>query len=204
MKASNRVGFRVHAGERLSYRHSGQHHETREDQMQLRKFSPTMALITGAVLVASAAAALGTASMASASGRPAVSGTEHLQLMTTSATSKTSSIIATGVFTAGGTDTRMTSSTESVALPGGTFVVTHSKGTGTQRFNPRTCLLTVNEKGTYKLSGGTGAYAGISGTGTYHITILAVGAKSAGTCSKTVPPPSWQQVIDASGPVSLP
>jgi hypothetical protein len=160
-------------------------------------------LLTGAV-TAGAIAAITATGITAASARtgPAVSGTEHFQLMTTSATSKTSSIIATGVFTAGGTDTRTSSSTGTETFPTGTFVITHSKGTGTQSFNPQTCLLTVNMKGTYKLGSGTGAYAGISGSGTYQLSILAVGTKSGGKCSRT-PPATWQQVIRASGPVSL-
>jgi hypothetical protein len=160
----------------------------------------TVAAVIGAVSVT---AVLGGASVAGASARTAVSGTEHFQLMTTSATSKTSSIIATGVFTAGGTDTRTSSSTATETFPAGTFVITHSKGTGTQSFNPKTCLLTVNLKGTYKLGSGTGAYANISGSGTYQLSILAVAAKSGGTCSRTLPPTSFQQVIRASGPISL-
>jgi hypothetical protein len=160
----------------------------------------TLAAVIGAVSVT---AVLGGAGLAAASARTAVSGTEHFQLMSTSATSKQSSIIATGAFTAGGSDTSMTSSTATVTFPGGTFVITHSKGTGTQSFNPNTCLLQANLKGTYSLGNGTGAYAHISGTGTYQLSILAVGAKSGGTCSKTLPPPTFQQVISASGPVSL-
>jgi hypothetical protein len=160
----------------------------------------TLAAVIGAVSVT---AVLGGASLAGASARPAASGTEHFQIMTTSGTSKTSSIIATGVFTAGGTDTRTSSSTGTETFPAGTFVITHSKGTGTQTFNPKTCLLTVNQKGTYTLGSGTGAYAHISGSGTYQISILAIAAKSGGKCSMKLPPVSWQQVIRASGPVSL-
>jgi hypothetical protein len=163
-------------------------------------------LLTGAVTagaIATITATGITAASAAPHTGPAVSGTEHFQLMTTSATSKQSSIIATGVFTAGGTDTRTTNSTDTVTFPKGTFVITHSKGTGTQSFNPKTCLLKVNMKGTYKLGSGTGAYANISGSGTYQLSILAVGAKSGGTCSRTLPPPAFQEVIRASGPVSL-
>lgn len=160
----------------------------------------TLAAVIGAVSVT---AALSAATLAAASPRPALSGTEHLQLMSTSATAKTSSIIATGVFTAGGTDTQTTSSTDAVKFSNGTFVITHSKGTGTQSFNPKTCLLQVNLTGTYTLGSGTGAYAHLSGSGTYQLSILAIGAKSGGTCSRTLPPTSFQQVIRASGPVTL-
>ena len=82
-------------------------------------------------------------------------------------------------------------------------MITHSKGTGTQSVNPNTCLLTANLKGNYSLGSGTGAYAGISGSGTYQLSILAIGAKSGGQCSRTLPPVAFQQVIRASGPVSL-
>ena len=161
-------------------------------------------LASAAAVAAGAAIATAGITAAAAAPRPAASGTEHFQLMSTSATSKTSSIIAYGVFTAGGTDTRTTSSTDTVTFSNGTFKITHSKGTGTQSFNPKTCLLQVSQKGTYSLGSGTGAYAHISGSGTYQLSILAIGAKSAGTCSKTLPPPSFQQVIRGSGTVSLP
>ena len=120
------------------------------------------------------------------------------------ATSKTSSIIATGVFTAGGTSTATSGTATTVTFPNGTFVINHSKGTGTHSFNPKTCLFKGNVKGTYTLGGGTGAYANLSGTGTYQATILGVAAKSGGTCSAKLPPTASQQLIRASGPVSLP
>ena len=162
---------------------------------------------TGAVMTAAAIALTGAAAAATAPhhGPAAISGTEHFQIMSTSATSNSASIIGYGPFTAGGTitGTHSSSNKATVKFPNGTFVLTHSKGTGTQHFNPKTCLLTRNVKGTYTLGSGTGAYAQLTGSGNYQLTILAVGAKSGGQCSKTLPPPSFQQVIIASGPVSL-
>jgi hypothetical protein len=61
----------------------------------------------------------------------------------------------------------------------------------------------VNLHGTYKLLGGTGAYKGITGSGTYKLSILGIGAKSGGKCSRTKPPVAFQQLIQASGPVTL-
>ena len=58
--------------------------------------------------------------------------------------------------------------------------------------------------GTYTLTSGTGTYAGITGNGTYKLSILAIGARSGGKCSQSKPPVAWHQVINASGPVSLP
>ena len=47
-----------------------------------------------------------------------------------------------------------------------------------------------------KLSGGTGAYAGISGSGKYQYSALGIGAKSGGKCSQSKPPVAWHQVIN--------
>jgi len=131
-----------------------------------------------------------------------VSGIEHFQLVTTSATATTQPVIATGVFTAGGVD-HQGSKVDTFVFPGGSFKVAHS-GPATQHFNPKTCLLTVVGHGTFKLSGGTGAYAKIKGAGTYKLNILAVGAKTAtGKCTQKKPPTAFQQIIKATGKVSL-
>jgi hypothetical protein len=107
------------------------------------------------------------------------------------------------VFTAGGVD-RPGSTVDTAVFPHGTFKIAHSSGTGTPRFNPRTCLGVITLNGTYQLSHGTGAYAGIRGHGIYRLNILTVGARnSAGKCSKKLPPVAFQQIIKAEGPVSL-
>ena len=134
--------------------------------------------------------------------RPAITGTEHFHIVTTTPGATSESAIVTGVFTAGGVD-HPGSKVDTLVFPTGSFKVAHSKGTGTQSLNPKTCLLTVTLKGTITLSGGTGAYAGISGSGTYHFSLLAVEGKSGGTCSMTVPPPAYQQIITGTATVTL-
>lgn len=158
--------------------------------------------LLGAAGALVAAGAIAVSGVAAAAAHTSASGTEQFQIMSTSATSSTSSIIARGVFTAGGVD-HAGSKVDTAVFSNGSFKIAHSKGTGSQSFNPKTCLMTVNQHGTYKLSGGTGAYAGISGSGTYQVSILAVAARSGGTCSKTKPPVAFQQIIKASGPVKL-
>lgn len=170
----------------------------------MRKYRSRLIAAVAAVAAAGTiASGVMTATAASASPRAAASGTEHFQLMSTATTGNKSSIIGTGVFTAGGTATRTSNTTATVTFSDGTFVITHSKGTGTQSFNPKTCLLKINLKGTYTLGSGTGAYASLSGSGTYQLSVLGVGAKSGGTCSKTLPPLASQQIIKASGTVTL-
>jgi hypothetical protein len=155
------------------------------------------------VAVAGAMAATGLTA-ASASQAAGSSGTEFFQIMSTNpANNAPSSIIARGVFTAGGVD-HPGSKVDTAVFPDGTFKITHSNGTGTPRFNAKTCLGTLVLNGTYRLSGGTGAYAGISGHGIYRLNIVFVGARNAaGNCSNKLPPTAFQQIIRAQGPVSL-
>ena len=160
----------------------------------------TFAAAIGTLSVAAAITGTG---LAAASASPATSGTERFQVVTTSATTNKLSVIATGAFTAGGTDIEgRTTATE--RFPGGSFKIRHHKTGGTRGFNPRTCLLTVSQHGTYTIGHGTGKFAGISGHGKYQIRILAVGARSGGKCTQKKPPVAFQLIIRASGPVSLP
>ena len=160
-------------------------------------------LAAAAAVAASATVALTGLSAASASpARPAASGTEHLQLMSTSATSSAAPIIGYGVFTASGVD-HMGNKADTIKLPGGSFKINHSPGKGPQHFNPKTCLAQIAQHGTYTLSGGTGKYKGISGHGTYHFTLLLLGKKVHGKCSQKAAPVAFQQIIQASGPASL-
>jgi hypothetical protein len=158
--------------------------------------------VISVVAIGGAMAATGlTAASASQAGN---SGTEFFQLVTTNpANNATPSIIARGVFTAGGV-THPGSRVDTVVFPNGTFKIAHSNGTGTPRFNAKTCLGTIALNGTYRLSGGTGAYAGISGHGIYRLNILIVAARNAaGKCSQRLAPAAFQEIIRAQGPVSL-
>src|SRR5215469_5724375 len=110
--------------------------------------------------MAAAAVALWLAVPAGASPAHAT-GTEKFQIMTTSATSSTASVIAAGVFTAGGVD-HQGNKVDTFVFSNGSVKVSH-KGPSTTHINPRTCLLTVVGHGTFKVTGGTGAYANISG-----------------------------------------
>lgn len=159
----------------------------------------SIATAAGSVMAA-AAAALWLAVPAGATSA-SVSGTENFQIMTTSATSSTASVIASGVFTAGGVD-HQGNKADTFVFSNGSFKVAH-KGPSTSHVNPKTCLLTIVGHGTFKISGGTGAYAKISGSGTYKLNIIAVASKVAGKCSMRKAPQAFQQVVRASGSVSL-
>jgi hypothetical protein len=162
-------------------------------------------LLVAATATLSAAALIagsGLAMASAASARPAISTTEHFREMTTSVTSSKSSLIATGVFTAGGIDDQGVTP-ETFIFPTGTIKITHHAVHTKQTLNSKTCLFTVSQRGTYRLIGGTGMYTGISGHGTYALSVLAVLARSKGSCSMSKLPDAYQQTINAQGPVKL-
>ena len=75
------------------------------------------------------------------------------------------------------------------------------------RLTNKTCLLQITEKGTFKITGGTGRYKGASGTGTYLMNLVGIGAKlKSGACnpSQSAVPVAWHQEINAVGSVKLP
>jgi hypothetical protein len=161
-------------------------------------------IFASALIGATAVAVMGGAGIAVAGTHAPAAKTESFQMMTTSGTASTLGVIASGAFTAPGVDhENQSANTSTFVFPNGTVRIRHSAGTGPQSFNPRTCLFTLNLHGTYKVTGGTGRYAGITGGGHYKLNILAIGARSGGKCSQSKPPLAFQQVIDATGPVTL-
>jgi hypothetical protein len=154
------------------------------------------------MLAVGAAALAATIGVTGAAAASASTMTEHFSIVSTSATSNVESIIATGAFTAGGTDVSG-NKIDTVKFPTGTFRITHM-GSQKGSLNPKTCLESIMGKGTYDLSRGTGAYNGISGSGTYKLSIEIVAGRANGKCSMSVKPAAYQFMVEASGPVSMP
>jgi hypothetical protein len=149
-----------------------------------------------------AAAAISGFGLAGASASPSTARTEHFQIMTTVATSRKLSVIATGRFTAGGVDIPG-KTTDTAVFAAGSFKIKRHSTSFTATFNSRTCLLTETERGTYRLRDGTGTYAGIRGSGRYVTHILGViRHDSRGACTHLAAPPIFQSVFTAQGPVS--
>lgn len=158
----------------------------------------------GSVLAAGAIALSGiVAATAAPRAADGDSGIEHFQFMTTSTTTNRVTVIVHGVFTAGGIDMATGPTTDTIQFPNGTIKLRHSPGKGTTSLNPRTCLVTVNLRGTQELLGGTGKYAGITGHQTARVHILAIAARSHGKCTMNKPPVSFEQLVTATGPVDL-
>ena len=169
---------------------------------------------TIAFLASGAAATMivGGVGLASASARPAsarpassaVSGTEHFSLMTTQPTAARYTIIATGVFTAGGTDISG-NKTDLVKLPGGTFKVHHGGRFRIvkEQLNKQTCLAVFEARANLTIGGGTGKYKGISGSGTALISQTFIARRSHGACNPNLTPSVSEQTITAKAHVHL-
>lgn len=157
--------------------------------------------LAGAAAAAVAAAlAITVAATASTSTR-----TEHFSFIDTSNNPKSHlySAIATGAFTAGGTaDLSGHGSPSTMHFSDGTITFEAKLPPLKTNGNAKLCLETTTDSGTYTILSGTGAYKGISGTGTSTLDFRAVGPIVNGKCSipTTV---ADQNIITASGPVSL-
>jgi hypothetical protein len=167
-----------------------------------------MTRIYKALLAAAASAAIAaigvTAASAAASASPAASGTEHFSLMTTLPSSSKYTIIASGVFTAGGVD-HQGNSTDTAKFANGSFKIHHGGGVKVvkEQINSKTCLGVAIIKVKFTLGGGTGAYKGLSGSGTATINDLAIFQRSKGRCNPNANAVSNEQTITATAHVKL-
>jgi hypothetical protein len=168
------------------------------------KHAKRLLTAASAVTVASLVAVGGiTAASASPAARPSLSGIEHFQLVSSSATSNKATVVAWGAFTVAGVDVQG-QQVDTFKLPGGSFMIKHGPGKGKSSFNPKTCLQMLDLHGNYTLSHGTGKYKGISGRGQYQLSVLLVGARnSKGACSQSKAPLGYQEIIKGTGPVHL-
>jgi hypothetical protein len=157
-----------------------------------------------AATAATAAATIGiSAASAATAASSAASGTEYIQVMSASTGSGPASVITHGVFTAAGQGRLGDAKVGTLTFPGGTVVLSHRQAHGSQHFSPASCLSLVSQSGSYQIVRGTGRYAGISGHGTYQLSLEIVAARVHGQCSPTRPPLAQQELLRLSGPVRL-
>jgi hypothetical protein len=171
----------------------------------------TATLVSGATLTAAYASPHGasqrSASQSSASqqrvSQAAPVRHERFRIISTSATARKQSVLATGQFTAGGyvvpgqvTNLR---STDKMVYPSGTFQVARHITRQSLPLPTSTCLISETIHGNYSLGHGTGAFAGIGGSGGFVLRITGVIRKSHGQCGG--PMTVYQQITYASGTV---
>ena len=160
----------------------------------------TLALAAAAVAITATAGV--TAASAAPAATHAASGTEYIQVMSTATgSSGPASAIARGVFTAAGQARLGGARAGTITFPGGTIVLSHRPGRGSSRFYPASCLSLISQSGSYRIVRGTGRYAGISGHGTYQLSLQIIAARAGGHCSSARPPLAQQELLRLAGPV---
>jgi hypothetical protein len=126
---------------------------------------------------------------------------EHFSFMTTTATNGYTAI-ATGAFTDGGAALLQVPQ-GAIKLQRGTIKLAIKVGKPSESINLKACLGVSTQPGTYKVVGGTGAYKGIAGSGSFVAHYTEVGKIVNGKCSKTAKPVASEGIITASGPVTM-
>ena len=161
------------------------------------------------IAAAAAAVAISGATITVAYARPAMPGLRHgserITIMATVAKTSEASIIATGVFTDGGTiNIGVRGRSAEMKLGGGTIRLTTTGGSGRgAEINHKTCLTTLTASGTYRLSDGTGKYAGIRGSGHFSTAARSVSPrKRDGSCALSREL-AYQAVVTLTGPATL-
>jgi hypothetical protein len=128
---------------------------------------------------------------------------EQFRIISTSPGSRRQSVLATGVFTAGGyrVPGRVVSlrSTDKMVFPGGSFRMARRVTRQWLPLPTSACLVRETIRGTYTLGHGTGAYRRISGSGTFALRIRGVIRRSHGKCGG--PMTGYQAITYAGGPI---
>jgi hypothetical protein len=166
----------------------------------LRRMSRLVAV--GVVVAAASGVWAGVASASSAAS--SATRTEHFYLMTTQNSSSKYVVIATGAFTAHGTDISG-NTTDTVKLTGGGFKITHSGRIHItkEQLNPKTCFAVFSGTAHFTVGSGKGAYKGISGSGKATINEMAIFAKSKGKCNSNANPVANEQTITGTAHIKL-
>jgi hypothetical protein len=123
---------------------------------------------------------------------------QHFLALSSDPSASTLILIANGPIHAKGTDTPVSADQDTFAFPDGTLTIEHQAAKpGKDSFDPVTCLGKYTERGTYEVTGGTGAYEDASGHGHYRVRVTVVG------CDQNAVPEFVSIMIKASGPLEL-
>lgn len=123
---------------------------------------------------------------------------EHFLVMSTDPSqSATPVVIATGPLHARGTDIVVDGTRDHFKFPRGTLFVRHHvhKKSVRDSFDKVTCYFKHTERGSYRITGGTGAYADAFGHGRYSVRASGVG------CDQNAAPEDFFFEIKARGPL---
>jgi hypothetical protein len=148
----------------------------------------TAARLATAVLSVAAISGTSIAAAAPPQQQSAKQGAEHLVIMGISARSGALSVIATGLFTDGGTASLLPPEPYLVLKLGAGSIRLTARGAAKFKLDRATCLVTISGHNTYTLGHGTGKYAGIRGSGRFTITgSQVIRRKAGGACESERP-----------------
>jgi hypothetical protein len=158
------------------------------NKMRLSALAVT-ATMTGALLSAPATSAV------SAEPDERVQGRQTFVLLEGA---ETSLVIGKGVIHAKGTDVVVSGRVDRFEFPDGNLTLRHKvkKGTTHEHFDTVTCYGTFTERGTWRITDGTGAYADARGSGTYRVSGDIVG------CDEDAAPEVFFVKVNAKGTLS--
>ncbi len=122
---------------------------------------------------------------------------ERFVLVQTDPNAAAPTIVAFGPIHARGTDTVIDDTHDVFTFPAGALNVTHTPKHSHQTFDPVTCYGTFTERGTFKVTSGTGAYTHARGHGDYNLQGTFIG------CDQNAAPEVFSLMIRASGPLHL-
>ena len=160
--------------------------------------------LVGAATTATLIGGAGLATASASPAGPAASGSEQFYLMTTQPSASRYVVIATGLFTAGGTDISG-NTTDLVRVTGGTFKIHHGGALHIikQQLNKKTCVADFEATAAFTVGNGTGAYKGISGSGKALISSMFIARRVKGVCNPNATPVVNEQTITAKAKVKL-
>lgn len=176
-------------------------------------FRRVAATLGSAIVLAAVPAAVPAAGALAAAAQSAAPGTVHVYAVG-SATSPTQSVVLTGAIGDAGT-LSVTGPTDTVTLSKGTIVLDLSKGSAAENklfnhlsavVNPKSCSMNSSYTAPVKVLGGSGAYAGATGTLVVRTAEVGVFPRTAsGTCNlgANAQPVGFLSIAKGSGVVRL-
>lgn len=132
---------------------------------------------------------------------PAYASTTGAQSFTLVGTDTNTTVIANGPIFGVGQDIETSDTTDMFVFANGTINVSHPETSDNSTFNDVACLGTDRFAGTFTLTSGTGAFAGVSGSGTYTGHVLFVADRSGTECLDSG---TSFVVVNASGTATTP
>ncbi len=125
-----------------------------------------------------------------------MTGTEHFRVLSSNPSNKAVPVVvATGPIHAKGRDIVLSQHKDKFVFPMGAVIAVHTPTGHHQSHDATTCYTKFTEHGTYRVTRGTGAYAGAHGSGTYHVVVQIVACPNHR-------PRYFNQQINASGPLT--